>query len=103
MSDSYIYISIAAIAITTYLIRAIPLLLLKKPIKNTFFRSFLYYAPYVTLASLTFPAILNSTGSFLPSLAGLIVAVVVSFFNLGLPLTASLSCISALVMILFTL
>lgn len=102
MSDAYIYTSIVAIAATTYLIRVIPLLLLKKPIKNTFFRSFLYYAPYVTLASLTFPAILNSTGSFTSSLVGLIVAVIVSFFNLGLPLTASLSCISALIMILIT-
>lgn len=102
MSDGYIYTSIVAIAVTTYLIRVIPLLLLKKPIKNTFFRSFLYYAPYITLAALTFPAILNSTGSFIPSLVGFIVAVVVSFFNLGLPLTASLSCISALVMILIT-
>lgn len=73
MSDTYIYISIILIAVVTYLIRVIPLLVLKKPIKNRFFRSFLYYAPYVTLAVLTFPSILSSTGSFISSLVGFIV------------------------------
>ena len=50
MNDKYIYISILLMAVVTYLIRVIPLLVLRKPIKNKFFRSFLYYAPYVTLA-----------------------------------------------------
>lgn len=100
MSDSYIYLSIIVIAGVTYLIRVIPLLLLKKPIKNKFFRSFLYYAPYATLAALTFPAILDSTGSFIPSLVGFIVAVVMAFCNLGLPLTAGVSCIASLISLL---
>lgn len=100
MSDSYIYTAIIVIAAVTYLIRVIPLLLLKKPIKNTFFRSFLFYAPYITLAALTFPAILSATGSFIPSLVGFIVAVVASICNLSLPLTAGISCISALITLL---
>ena len=45
MNDSYIYISILLMAVVTYLIRVVPLLVLRKPIKNRFFRSFLYYAP----------------------------------------------------------
>ena len=100
MSDTYIYVSIIAIAAVTYLIRVIPLLVLKKPIRNVFFRSFLYYAPYVTLAALTFPAILSATGSFIPSFVGFIVALIVSFLGWGLPLTAGISCISALVALL---
>lgn len=100
MSNAYIYTSIVVIAAVTYLIRVIPLLLLKKPIKNTFFRSFLFYAPYITLASLTFPAILNATGSFIPSLIGFIVAVASALFGLSLPLTAGISCISALITLL---
>ncbi len=100
MSDSYIYTAIITIAAVTYLIRVIPLLLLKKPIQNRFFRSFLYYAPYVTLAALTFPAILSATGSFLPSLIGFVVAVVAALLSLPLPFTAALSCISALVTLL---
>lgn len=100
MSDRYICISILVIAAVTYLIRAIPLLFLKKTIRNKFFRSFLFYAPYITLATLTFPAILNATDFFLPSLIGFIVAVIVAFCNLGLPLTAGISCISVLVTLL---
>lgn len=101
MSDTYIYISIATIAVVTYLIRVIPLLLLKKPIRNVFFRSFLFYAPYVTLAALTFPAILSATGSFIPSLVGFVTAVIIAFLGWGLPLTAAISCLSALVALLF--
>ena len=51
-----IYIYIAIVAITSYLIRVLPLTLIRKPIKNRFIRSFLYYVPYVTLAVMTFPA-----------------------------------------------
>ena len=100
MSDGYIYLSIIVIAVVTYLIRVIPLLLLKKPIKNKFFRSFLYYAPYATLAALTFPQILDSTGSFTASLIGFAVALLLAIFKLGLPLTAGVSCIAALITLL---
>lgn len=48
-----IYIYIAIVAITSYLIRVLPLTLIRKPIKNRFIRSFLYYVPYVTLAVMT--------------------------------------------------
>ena len=87
MNDSYIYISIILMAVVTYLIRVVPLLVLRKPIKSRFFRSFLYYAPYVTLSVLTFPAILYSTGSF-----------VSAFLRLGLPITAAAGCVTALIL-----
>ena len=51
---------IAVMAVVTYLIRMIPLVLLKKEITNTWVKSFLYYVPYVTLAVMTFPAILEA-------------------------------------------
>ena len=53
-----IYIYIAVMAVVTYLIRMLPLALIKKKITNRFFKSFLYYVPFVTLAVMTFPAIL---------------------------------------------
>lgn len=93
-----IYIAILLMAGVTYLIRVIPLLVLRKPIKNRFFKSFLYYAPYVTLAVLTFPSILYSTGSFYSALVGSIVALAAACFRLGLPLTAALGCIATLIM-----
>ena len=58
-----IYIYIAIVAITSYLIRVLPLTLIRKPIKNRFIRSFLYYVPYVTLAVMTFPAIFDATAT----------------------------------------
>ena len=98
MNDSYIYISIILMAVVTYLIRVVPLLVLRKPIKSRFFRSFLYYAPYVTLSVLTFPAILYSTGSFVSALAGSVVALVSASLRLGLPITAAAGCVTALIL-----
>ena len=60
MKNNYT-IHIIAMALVTYLIRVLPLTLFRKPITNRFFRSFLYYVPYITLAVMTFPAILYST------------------------------------------
>ena len=56
-----IYIYIAVMALTTYLIRVLPLTIIRKQIQNRFVKSFLYYVPYVTLAVMTFPAIVNDT------------------------------------------
>ena len=58
-----IYIYILVMTVVTYTIRMLPLVLIRREIKNQFIRSFLYYVPYVTLAVMTFPAILSETGS----------------------------------------
>ena len=55
------YLYIALMALVTYLIRVLPLTLIRKPIKSVFLRSFLYYVPYVTLSLMTFPAITTVT------------------------------------------
>ena len=55
-----VYLYIAVMAIVTYLIRMLPLTLIKKEIKNPFIRSFLYYVPYVTLSVMTFPHYLRN-------------------------------------------
>ena len=70
-----IYLYILVMAVTTYLIRALPLLFMKKPIKSRFLRSFLHYVPYACLTAMTFPAILSSTASVLSGGAALLVAV----------------------------
>ena len=57
------WIYIAVMAAVSYAIRVLPLTLIRKPIKNQFIQSFLYYVPYVTLAVMTFPAIVNATQS----------------------------------------
>ena len=65
MYNNYIYI--AVMALVSYTIRILPLTLIRKPIKNQFIQSFLYYVPYVTLSVMTFPAIVHATQSLFPA------------------------------------
>lgn len=74
-----IYLYIATMAVTTYLIRVLPLTIFRKPIRSRFVRSFLHYVPYACLTAMTFPAILTSTASILSGAAALIVAVWLAF------------------------
>ncbi len=70
-----VYLYILVMAGVTYLIRLLPLTLIRKEIKNTYIRSFLYYVPYVTLSVMTFPAILYATKSVWSGAAALAAAV----------------------------
>ena len=70
-----IYIYIFTMAITTSLIRMLPLTLLRKPIQSRFVRSFLHYVPYACLTAMTFPSILSSTENILGGAAAFLVAV----------------------------
>ena len=74
-----IYTYIFVMALTTYLIRMLPLTLLRKPIRSLFFRSFLHYVPYACLTAMTFPAILTSTASLISGIAALAVAVFLAY------------------------
>lgn len=74
-----IYLYILVMASVTYLIRVLPLTLIRKEIKNRTIRSFLYYIPYVTLSVMTFPAILTATGSLLPAAVAFLLAVIAAF------------------------
>ena len=82
MSRTLIYILI--MAGVTYLIRMLPLTLIKKEITNKTIRSFLYYVPYVTLSVMTFPAIIHATGSLLSGILGFAVALIMALCGLGL-------------------
>ena len=83
-----IYIYVLVMAVTTYLIRAIPLTLLKKPIRSRFLRSFLHYVPTACLTAMTFPAILSSTDHVISGAAGLLVGVLLAFKNKSLIVVA---------------
>lgn len=79
-----IYWYIFVMAGVTYLIRVLPLTLIRKPIKNKWIRSFLYYVPYVTLAVMTFPGILTAASSVWSGAAGLLAALSLAFFGASL-------------------
>ena len=87
-----VYLYIAIVALVTYLIRVLPLTLIRKEIKNRFLRSFLFYVPYVTLAAMTFPAIVTATHSIWSGVAALVVGVIVAWVSGNLFLVASSAC-----------
>ena len=87
-----IYVYILVMAVTTYLIRAIPLVLLKKPIESRFLRSFLHYVPTACLTAMTFPAILYATEHLFSGAVGLGVSVLLAFRNKSLITVAVAGC-----------
>ncbi len=81
MHNHNIYLYILIMAGVSYGIRVLPMTLIRKPIENKFIQSFLFYVPYVTLAVMTFPAILEATQSPISGLFALIVGVTVAWFG----------------------
>ncbi len=96
-----IYISIFTAFLVSYLIRVLPLTLIRKPITNKFIKSFLYYVPYVTLAVMTFPAIIQATNSPIAGIVALVIGIILSFFGAGLFPVACACCVVVFVMELF--
>ena len=87
-----IYLYILVMAVTTYLVRSLPLTLFKKPIRSRFVRSFLHYGPVACLTAMTFPAILYGTEQIASGAAALIVAVALALMNKSLIVVAASSC-----------
>ncbi len=92
---------IAIMVLTTNLVRVLPLTLIRKPITNTFIKSFLYYVPYVTLSVMTFPAILNATGSQVFGALALAAGTIAAYMGLGLLPVSVISCVVVFVLELF--
>ena len=92
-----IYWYILAMALTTYLIRVLPLTIFSRPIRSRYLKSFLHYVPYCCLAAMTFPAILSSTQSPISGAAALLIAVVLAYRGKSLIVVALSS--SAMVLI----
>ena len=93
-----VYIYIACMAGITYLIRVLPLTLIRKPIENKTLCSFLYYVPYVTLAVMTFPSILSATQSPIAAAIALVAAIVLAWLGKGLFFVAVSSCVIVFVL-----
>ena len=81
----------------SYTIRALPLTLIRGKIRSPFLQSFLYYVPYVTLAVMTFPAIIQSTQTPLSGLFALVAGVIAAWFGASLFKVASLCCVVVLI------
>ena len=81
MKNIWLYILVSAGV--SYIIRAMPLVLIRREIKNRTLRSFLYYVPYTTLAVMTFPAIMEATQSPIAGLLALLAGVFLAWRCLG--------------------
>ena len=79
-----VWLCILVMAVVTYLIRMLPLTLIRGKIKSRFIRSFLYYVPYACLMAMTFPAVFFSASSMLDAIAGVIVAIILALKGKGL-------------------
>ena len=101
MMERNVWIYILVMAAVSYAIRVLPLTLIRKQIRNRFLRSFLYYVPYVTLAVMTFPAILDATQSPWSGLAALIAGIVAAWFRWDLLKVAVTCCSVVLILELF--
>lgn len=88
--NPYLYILVTAAV--SYLIRTLPLTLIRKEIKNRFLRSFLHYVPYVTLAVMTFPSIISATSSPVSGWIGFVCALVLAWRGKGLLPVACVAC-----------
>lgn len=96
MKESNLFIYLLLMVLVTNLIRILPVTVVRKKIKNRFLRSFLYYVPYVTLAVMTVPAIIDATGSPLAGALALVGGIVAAWFGLGLFPVALVCCVVVL-------
>ena len=92
MLEKNFWIYLAVTAGVTYLVRMLPLVLVKKKIKNRFLLSFLHYIPYAVLSVMTVPAIFDATGDQLSAIGGFVVAVLLSLWNKSLLTVAAAAC-----------
>ena len=78
------FAGVLVMAVVTYMIRVIPIALVKGKLKSRFIRSFLFYMPYAVLGAMTFPSILYSSGNIYASTVGFVVALILAYHNQGL-------------------
>jgi branched-subunit amino acid transport protein len=96
-----IYIYILVMALVTYLIRALPLTLIRRHIDNRFIKSFLYYVPFATLAVMTFPSIITATESAIAATAAFIAALALAWFGKSLFVVSVVACAIVFILELF--
>ena len=88
-----IYLYLLVMSAVTLAIRILPVTLIRRPIKNVFLRSFLFYVPYVTLAVMTFPAIMDATRSPYAGLLALLIGIGLAWQGVSLFKVAAACCL----------
>lgn len=88
MSIQKLVIAVFAMGLIMSLLKLVPILFLKKKIKNRFLQSFLAYIPFAVLTSMTFPEVFHSTSSVISAFIALVAAVVLAYFGQSLIVVA---------------
>ena len=101
MTNTYIISGILVMAITTYIIRMLPMIIFRKKIENRFIKSFLHYVPYVVITAMTFPAIFSSTNSVISASVGALIAIILAYKDKSLLTVALGASIAVYVVELF--
>lgn len=96
MPDTQFWIYLLVTAGVTYLVRVVPLVLMKGRIKSRFVLSFLHYIPYAVLSVMTIPAIFSATQSLLSAVAGFLVAMLLAYRGKTLVQVAAAACAAVL-------
>ena len=99
MNNKFI-IYIAVMFFVTYLIRVLPLLLIRRKIENRFIRSFLFYIPYTVLGAMTFPAIFHSVSNPFAGIAAAVTGLLLALWGRGLCTVAEGAAVAAYVVML---
>lgn len=94
--NTYIYIYILLMGLTTWFMRIAAALIIRKPLENRFLKSFLYYVPYVTLAVMTFPAITEASQTPVAGFAALLAGIAAAWYGAGLFRVACICCLTVL-------
>lgn len=92
MTEGGIWTAILVAAAVSLAVRALPLTLIRKQIRNRFLRSFLFYVPYVTLAVMTFPALIDAAENPAAGIAALAAGTAAAWFGAGLFPVAVCTC-----------
>lgn len=95
------FVYLLVTAAVTYLVRMLPLVLLKRKITNRFLLSFLYYIPYAVLTVMTIPACFYAAGHYISAIVGFVAAFLLAWHNKSLPIVAAAACGGALITDLF--
>ncbi len=88
-----IYLYILTAGLVSTLIRVLPSTLIRKKIENRFLQSFLYYLPYVTIAVMTFPAMIYSTDHLLSGIVAMLAGIILAWWGANLFVVASSCCV----------
>ncbi len=93
-----VIISIGIMAVITYLIRMLPMVLFTSKIENKTVQSFLAYVPCVVLACMTFPAIFSATRHPISGIGAAITAILLAMRRKGLVVVACAAVICVLIL-----